>query len=121
MYKKAAQMKLRFVFKGVIAVEDLFDLSMSQLDAIYRSLKQKHGAVSEGLLQESTPEDTVLTLQLKIVEDVFNTKREEMESKKAAADKRAKKERILEIMANKQDAKLQEMSLEELAEMVDSL
>ncbi len=121
MYKKAAQMQLRFQFRGLISVEDLFLLKMEQLDAIYRDLKQEQGDVSVGLMQKRTKEDEILALKLEIVEDVYNTKQEEADERKAAADRKAQKARIMEIIADKQDEDLKGKSLEDLQEMLDNL
>lgn len=121
VYKKAAQKKLRFQFRGLVSVEDLFDLGTVDLDAIYRGLKQKQGDASEGLLQKRTKEDVVLALKLEIVEDVFKTKQAEADARKLAADRKARKERILEIMETKQDEALMEKPLEDLEKMLDEL
>ena len=121
MYKQAAQLKVRFPFRGQIDVEDLFDLGLEDLDAIYKALKKQQGDAEDGLLQERTQEDEVLTLRLSIVEDVFETKQAEIEARKAAADRRAQKARIMEIIAAKQDEALAGKSLDELQGMLDAL
>ena len=121
MYKKAAQLGLRYPFRGLCSTEDLFDLGLEELDAIYKTLKKRQGEAGEGLLQERTQEDEVLTLRLSIVEDVFETKQAEIEARKAAADRRAQKARIMEIIAAKQDEALAGKSLDELQGMLDAL
>jgi len=121
MYKKAAQLKLRFPFRGLCGVEDLFDLNLAELDQIYVVLKRQAGEMEEGLLRRRTQEDEVLSLRLSIVEDVFQTKQEEADARKAAADRRAQKQRIMEIIASKQDEALMGKSLDELQGMLDEL
>ena len=121
MYKQAAQMKLRFPYRGLCSVEDLFDLNLVDLDQIYIVLKQEAGESGEGLLHEHTKEDDALALRLSIVEDVFQTKQAEIEARKAQADRLARKRRIMEIIANKQDEALMGKSLDELQGMLDEL
>ena len=121
MYKKAAQRKLRFAYRGQIGVEDLFDLGLEALDSIYKSLKQQRGDGTAGLLEEPTAESETLSLRMEIVKDVFLTKKAEAESRKAAADRRAQKARIMEIIASKQDEALMGKSLDDLTAMLEAL
>lgn len=121
MYKQAAQSKLRFPYRGQCGVEDLFDLKLADLDQIYVILKREAGEAEEGLLHERTQEDEALALRLSIVKDVFETKKAEIEARKAAADRRAQKARIMEIIADKQDEALKGKSLDELQGMLDAL
>ena len=120
MYKKAAQLKLRFPFRGSSTVEDLFDLSLANLDTLYKALKGER-KLEEGLLSSPTDADRLLDLQLEIVKDVFETRQAEIEARKNAAERKARKERLLEIMADKQDEALKGMSLEELQALADEL
>lgn len=121
MYKKAAQAKLRFAYRGHIGVEDLFDLGLEALNSIYKDLKQQRGDGTAGLLEEPTAESETLSLQMEIVEDVFLTKKAEGEARKAAANRKAQKERIMEIIASKQDETLMGKSLDELTAMLEAL
>ena len=41
LFKLAAKEKYRFPFRGNISVEDLFDLTTSQLDVVYKELKSQ--------------------------------------------------------------------------------
>jgi len=121
MYKKAAQRKLRFAYRGQIGVEDLFDLGLEALDSIYKDLKRQRGDGTAGLLEEPTVESETLSLQMEIVEDVFQTKKAEAEARRVEADRKAQKARIMEIIAGKQDEALMGKSLEELTAMLEAL
>lgn len=119
LFKVAAKKKYRFAFKGQISVEDLFDLTPEQLDSIYRNLKaQQKNQAEESLLQTVSKEDRVLANKIEIVKTIVQDKLAAQERAKKAANQKAQNQRILEIMADKQDQALKEKSLEELQQML---
>ena len=122
MFEVAVRSKVRFPFKGLISVEDLFDLSVESLDMIFKVLNsQVKQAKEESLLTARTKQDEELTLKVEIVKYVVKVKLEEEAARLHAREQREKKQKIMEIMANKQDADLQNKSVEELAKMLDEL
>ena len=52
LFKLAAKEKYRFPFRGNISVEDLFDLTTSQLDVVYKELKSQVKESSDSLLKQ---------------------------------------------------------------------
>ena len=122
MFEKAAKMKLRFNYRGVCTVEDLWDLPVRELDSIYKTLnadlKDQEG---ESLLETKNKEQTSLTLKIDIVKHIVNTKLEEAKEKEDRLLKAQKKEKILNIIAEKQDEALKDMSVEDLSSLVNSL
>lgn len=119
LFKVASKKKYRFNFKGQLTVEDLWDLSVEDLDKIYKSLKSKQkDSTEESLLQTVSNEDRELTNKIEIVKTIVMDKLAARERNVKAAEKRAQNQRILEIMADKQDAALKEKSLEELQAML---
>ena len=122
IFKYAVENKLRFPFRGMITVEDLFDVNINGLDEIYKSLNaQIKKGNEESLLTEKTSEDEELEVKSEIVKTVFAQKIAEKEARAKARENREKKQRILEIMANKQDEALQNKSVDELQKMLDEL
>lgn len=117
----ATRTKMRFPYRGMISVEDLWDLSVQELDKIYKTLNAKAKEQKEESLLEKTSEDKVLAAQINIVKYIVNVKLKEKEIAKTAKERKEKKEKIMAIIANKQDAALQEKSVEELAKMLDDL
>lgn len=121
LFKVAAKKKYRFNFKGQITVEDLWDLSVEDLDRIYKNLKsQQKNASEESLLQTVSKEDRELSNKIEIVKTVVMDKLAAKERALKAAEKKAQNQRILEIMADKQDAALKEKSIDELQVMLAS-
>ena len=119
LFKIANKKKYRFNYKGVISVEDLWDLSVEELDKIYKSLKSmQKNASEESLLQTVSKEDKELLNKIEIIKIVVTDKLAAQERAQKAASQRAQNQRILEIMADKQDAALKEKSIEELQAML---
>lgn len=121
LFKVATKKKYRFNFKGQLTVEDLWELSVEDLDKIYKILKsQQRNSQEESLLQTASKEDRELSNKIDIIKTIFTDKLIAREKALKAAEKKAQNQRILEIMADKQDAALKEKSLEELQNMLIS-
>lgn len=122
MFITATRNKFRFPFRGQISVEDLWDLSVENLDCVYKALNsQVKKAKEESLLNTKSKEDEVIEMQIEIVKFIVNIKQDETAKKVAAKEKKARKQRILEVLAAKEDADLQNKSSEELQAMLADL
>jgi len=121
LFKIASRKKYRFNYKGVISVEDLWDLSVEELDSIYKKLKaQQKNNNEESLLQSVTKEDKELANKIDIIKTIVVDKLAAKERALKAAEKKAQNQRILEILADKKDAALKEKSIEELQAMISA-
>ncbi len=114
MFEKALRMKLRFAHKGQITTEDLWDLSVTTLDSIYKGLRAAQKEQEGDSLLAEKREDSTLALQIDIVKHIVTVKQAETDAKKARALKAEQKQRIMEILAQKQDAALLGKSEDEL-------
>jgi hypothetical protein len=130
MFEKAIRLKLRFDSpQGSLSAEDLWDLPLTSTRANQANLNNIAKLISRKLKAEGEEDfvnpksgaDEVLQLQLDIVKHVIQTKQAENEAARAAADRKEKKERLLELIARKQDQQLEVKSLEELQAMVAGL
>ena len=122
MFEVAVRNKFRFPFKGVISVEDLWDLSVQQLDGIFKTLKsQEKKAQEESLLDTRTPEDEALKTKIDIIRYIVNVKLDEAKQAEHAKENRDQKQKILGILAEKQDADLRSKTPEELQAMLNQL
>lgn len=115
MFVIAARQRFRFPYKGLVSTEDLWDMSIQNLDTVYKSLKaeQKRDA-EESLLVNRTIEDSIIEMKIEIVKFIVGTKLAEAEAKKRAMEVEAERRRIMEIISNKRDAALENLSIEEL-------
>lgn len=122
IFEAAARNKFRFPYKGTISTEDLWDLSVQQLDSIFKTLKsQEKKAQEESLLEVRTPEDEVLMAKIEIVKHIVAVKLDEAKQAERAKENRDQKQKILGILAEKQDADLRNKTPEELQAMLNQL
>ncbi len=122
IFEYATRNKIRFPFKGTISTEDLWDLSLTNLDSIYKILnKQMKQSNEESLLNTKTQTDEELEIQIAIVKHIVSTKLAEQEAREKAVAKKAQKQKILAVMSAKQDEALQNSSIADLQKMLDEL
>lgn len=122
MYKEALQKKLRFkTNKGMITTEDLFDLSMQNLDTLAIMLDKKiSDAPKKSFIEELPAEENDDELRFSIVKDVINIKLKARKDNIDKAQADAQKKRILEILAKRNDEELEKKSTEELRAMLQN-
>lgn len=122
MFEKAVKDKYRFPYKGQIAVEDLYDLPLGSLDTVFKTLNAEVKKTDEeSLLQTKSAEDDILATKIEIVKYIFNEKLEEKKNQQEAAERKEKKQKIMQIIATKQDEALRNASVEDLQKMLDEL
>ena len=122
IFEAASKNKYRYPYKGMIATEDLWDLTPAELDIVYKALnKGVSEAQVSSLMCKVTEVDAELLNKIEIVKYIFNAKEAEAEARKNDAAKHAKKQRILDILAQKQEDALNNMSEDELKKMLDEL
>lgn len=122
LFEMATRKKFRFPFKGMISVEDLWDLSVQNLDTVFKALNAEvKQAKEESLLTTKSTEETILDAKIEIVKHIVKVKLEEANERTKAAEKREQKRRLQELIATKQDAELQGKSIEELQAMLSAL
>lgn len=122
MFEVAVRNKYRFPFKGMVSVEDLWDLSVKDLDSIFKVLNsQVKQAKEESLLNKKSEEDKVLDVKIDIIKYIVGVKQEEDSQRLLAKAKKEQKQKILSILADKQYEDLKNKSPEELQKMLAEL
>ena len=121
MFEKAIRLKLRFNFKGILTVEDLWDLKLNELDMIYKDLNQQKKLQEEESLLTNNLINDIVNLQMEIIKYVVEQKQAEQLAKQTEIEKQQQKQKILEILSRKQDDDLQNKSTEELLKMLENL
>lgn len=121
-FEVATREKYRFPFKGVISVEDLWDLGMNDLNVVFKTLNcGKKASEEESLLDDAprTKDDEKLDNMIEIVRYIADVKKDEARARREAAAKHARNERIKELIAKKQDESLANLPLEELQKLLE--
>lgn len=122
LFETATREKYRFPYKGMVSVEDLWDLTPRNLDTVFRALSADvKAAQEESLLAAKSAADTALETKLSIVKYIFEVKLAEIEKAKLTKENREKKQKLLGLIAEKQDAELHDKSVAELQSMLDAL
>jgi hypothetical protein len=122
IFEYAVRNKIRFPFRGLISVEDLWDLSLANLDSIYKSLnKQAKQSDEESLLSTKTNVDTELEIKINIVKYIVSIKLEERKARENETMKKIQKQKIMSAIAAKEDEALQNSSIEDLKKMLNNI
>jgi len=121
LFEIASKKKYRFPYKGMISTEDLWDLTPAQLDVVYKTLNKNLKAQGEESLLAEDSVDETLANMIEIVKHVFAVKQEEIKARKEAVENAEKRKRILEVIAQKQDEALHDLSEADLQKMLEEL
>ena len=121
IFKYAVKNKLRFNYKGVCTVEDLYDIPLSGLDRMYGELKKQQKNFGEdSLLNKKSSEEKEIGIKIEIIENIVADRLADIDKAKKAQQTRERNRRIAQIIADKEDAALNDMSLEDLKAMLAS-
>lgn len=120
MYKEAAKQKLRVpTSKGNLSVEQLWDLSLADLDTLAVSLDEGYkSSKGKSFLDTRTTKDKGLKLQFDIVLDILQSKVEDNNAIKDAREIKEHNQKILGLIVEKKDEALKGKSVKELENML---
>lgn len=129
MFEFVTRHKIRFASsKGELSGEQLWDVPLLSNDGFNLDNIAKEANRRLKLLTEESFVNTGRTLAhekaeltLEVVKYVIATKLAEEEAAKNRADNRAKKEKLLRILAEKQEGKLSELSEKEIQKQINAL
>lgn len=122
LFEIATRNRYRFNYKGVMTVEDLWSLRVEDLDAIFKMLnRQKKTADEDSLLATKSAEDQDLANKIDIVRYIVSVKLAEAAERVSAAEKRAQRDKIMEIVAKKKDKALEDMGIDDLMKKLEEL
>lgn len=122
LFEVATRNNYQFPFRGVINVIDLWDLSLTNLDSVFKVLNAEvKKSEEESLLNTKSKEDEELSNKIEIVKYIVGVKLAEKKAKEDEKKNREMKQRLLEIKAKKQDAALENLSDEDLDRAIAEL
>lgn len=116
MYKQATKQKLRVATtKGLLSAEQLWDLSLTEIDALAVSLEKEHQeSGKKSFLTSRSEKDKTVKLKFDIVLDVLNTKVEEATVLQKRKERKERNQKILSLIEEKKDESLKSMSVKKL-------
>ena len=124
IFEQASKLTIRFASsKGLTTTEDLWNFPLtserhSSLDSVAKGInKALKESSEESFVAESTKANSVLELKLEIVKHIIKCKKEQLALKANSVKAKALDERILAILADKQDDDLKSKSIAELTKM----
>lgn len=119
-FKLASREKLRFqTNRGVLTTEQLWDVSISELDALAVQLETEYqSSGKKSFVVKSSAKDKIAKLKFDVVLDVLTTKVEEADALREAKEVKEHNEKILNLIAEKQDESLKNKSVAELKKML---
>lgn len=121
LFELATRYKWRWNYKGSISVERLWELSVEELDQIFKDLNaqvKKCGEESLLISKERSRQEIELDHKISIVKHIVLTKLNEAELAKQCMEEQRQKQKIMDIIARKEDAALEGLSLDELRKML---
>lgn len=122
LFINATRANYQFPFRGMINVIDLWDLSLTNLDSVFKTLNaEAKKSAEESLLYTKSKEDEELSEKIEIVRYIVSVKLAEKQAREDAKKKAEMKQKLLAIKAQRQDEVLNNMSNEELDKMLAEL
>ena len=115
LFEVATRANYQFPFRGMINVIDLWGLSLTNLDSVFKTLNaEAKKSEEESLLNTKSKEDEEISNKIEIVKYIVGVKLDEKKKREDAKKNTEMRQRLLEIKAKRQDAALENMSDEDL-------
>lgn len=124
VFELATRQKFRFATtKGGVGVEDLWDLSLEELDTIAKAINKavKESSSDESFIKKTTAGNRVLSLRLELVVSIINTKLAEAEKRKTAAERKVKRDNLMALIEQKETDAMGRKSIASLRAELDKL
>ena len=127
MFEEAARRQLRFkTVGGLVSAEDLFRLPLTgnkklNLDEVAKGINRElKDATEESFVKKQSTSPTN-QLRMDIVKHIIAVKLQEEEDVAKAAERKARKDKLIAVLGRKQDAELEEMSVEDIQKEIAAL
>jgi hypothetical protein len=119
-FKEASKQKLRFsTNRGSLTTEQLWDLSLTDLDALAVSLEEEHKeSGKKSFLTTRSVKDKTAKLRFDVVLEVLSTKVEDTEAAREALENKEHNKKIIALIQDKKDESLKNKSIKQLEDML---
>jgi hypothetical protein len=119
-FLEAARLKLRFDTKvGMLSQEQLFDIDLDELDALVVDLEDEwEESGGRSYLRKNSKKDKALKLMFKVALEILEYRVELRDAATEAKGTKEHNEKIMAIIADKEDEALKGMSPDELKKLL---
>lgn len=115
LFEIATRNNYQFPFRGMINVIDLWDLPLTNLDSVFKTLNAEiKRSEEESLLNTKSTKDEEISNKIDIVKYIVSVKLAEKKAREDNKKNAEMRQRLLEIKAKREDAALENLSDEEL-------
>lgn len=116
VFEYATRNKLRFeTEKGLITTEDLWKLSLTHLDDLAVKLyTELNTNVRYSFIQDVSKENNELQIKFDIVKYILDIRLEEKKQQELKVERTQQKQKLLEILDQKKNESLTQLSIEEI-------
>ena len=123
LFEIASRRKFRWqTDKGPQSVEELWKMSTTKLDALYRDLSAElKASKGESLLETKNIENQDLEDRIEIIKYIVKVKLAEIKEAENAKERKEEKQEILQIIKEKESEAKRNMSVEELKKLAENL
>lgn len=124
VFKRASKQQLRFETgkNGLLSVEDLWQLSLEDLDKLARAINKKiKDEGEESFIGKPSKSNAELNLKLDILKEIIKTRLEEEETSKTRAEKREKLNNLKTLLAEKEIDEIKGKTKEEILREIELL
>ena len=129
IFEQATRQALRFSSnRGELSTEQLWDLPLTKrdgfdLDTIAKTVNAQLKTLSEEsfVTKSQNPAKDSLELKLEILKHIIAVKLKEAEDRRNAAERATERQKLLDILAEKQDGALKELSVEDIQKRLAEL
>lgn len=124
IFEKASRLKLRFsTAKGELSIEELWDLSLEDLDSIARKVNRalKDEGEESFIDKRKSHVTTKLELKLETLKHVISIKQEEKAAAKTKAEKKSQVEFLKTLREKKKIDQLESLDMAEIEKQIAEL
>lgn len=110
--------RIRFEYKGLISLEDLYGLSSEELNELYKKYNKEYAG--EGLIEESR-ENKILKMKMDAIKHVFDYKEKMKKEHQEEIKQKQRKDKLMKALEEKELQSLSKMSKEDLEDMLKNI
>lgn len=121
-FEKASRLNLEFrTPNGIFRVDDLWDMKLPVLNSVAVGLHHALNDAAISFIENEKKPDERLQLSFDIAKHVIQVRQDEAKAALQARERAETKQKIMGILARKQDAKLEESTEDELKALLATL